>query len=202
MTPGMSCPCAMRPQPIWPTRMRLLAPQAREGMISGATAAPRAADRTRSRRVIFIAVNPFRMEGEPSICATKSKPYWTKSLVTKRLDRIQARSLACGIQPEHNAYAGADCQRRDHDLGARDHSPAEFLRQQVPTANTKNDTQGSTNGGEHQCLDQELRHDVRGLRAYGHADADLSRTFCHRHQHDVHDADAANHQRHQRNREQ
>src|SRR5262245_17063182 len=54
-TPGISWPVAMRPQPIWPTRMRLLgasAPSRRDGMIIGnaAAAVARPARRQNSRR--------------------------------------------------------------------------------------------------------------------------------------------------------
>ena len=48
----MSCDCAIRPQPMWPTRTRLLgasAPNRREGIISGAAAAT-VAVRMKSRR--------------------------------------------------------------------------------------------------------------------------------------------------------
>ena len=44
-------------------------------------------------------------------------------------------------------------------------------------------------------FDQELQPDVAGLRADGDADADLAGAFGHAHQHDVHDADAADKKR-------
>src|SRR4051812_34676195 len=47
----------MRPQPIWPTVMRLFEPNAREGTNIGAVAAVSAADLIRSRRVMVMA-NP------------------------------------------------------------------------------------------------------------------------------------------------
>ena len=49
---------------------------------------------------------------------------------------------------------------------------------------------------QRQRLDQELRQDVARLGADRHADADLARPLGHAHQHDVHDPDAADQQRH------
>ena len=44
-------------------------------------------------------------------------------------------------------------------------------------------------------LNQELQPDVAGLRADGDADADLAGAFGDAHEHDVHDADAADQER-------
>ena len=44
-------------------------------------------------------------------------------------------------------------------------------------------------------LDEKLRHDVASARADAHAQAYLARALGHRHQHDVHDADAAHEKR-------
>jgi hypothetical protein len=49
---------------------------------------------------------------------------------------------------------------------------------------------------ERHRLDQELREDVAAARADRHAQADFARALGDRHQHDVHDADAADHERH------
>jgi hypothetical protein len=43
-------------------------------------------------------------------------------------------------------------------------------------------------------LCEELQTDVAGTRADCHTNADLTRTLRHRHQHDIHDADPADHQ--------
>ena len=43
---------------------------------------------------------------------------------------------------------------------------------------------------------------MAAFRADGHADADLARPLGHRDEHDVHDPDAADEQRHRRDREQ
>ena len=51
-------------------------------------------------------------------------------------------------------------------------------------------------------LDEELAHDVTAARADRHAQADLARALGHRQQRDVHDADAADQQRHRGHRRQ
>ena len=50
------------------------------------------------------------------------------------------------------------------------------------------------------ALDEELSQHVGAARADRHADADLARPLGHRHEHDVHDADAADEQRDRGNR--
>ena len=47
-------------------------------------------------------------------------------------------------------------------------------------------------------FDQELRENVAAVRADGHADANFARPLGDAHEHDVHDADAADDERHTR----
>src|SRR4051794_19989761 len=123
----------MRPQPIWPTRMRLLAPKARAEMMRGATAA---VTRTSRREIpafsFFMAI--------ASIQIGRDAEY--KSLVPQRLDRVEPRCLACRIQPEQHPDACADRERGNHDLAARDHRPAKLLCQQIAQADAEDDTEG------------------------------------------------------------
>ena len=55
---------------------------------------------------------------------------------------------------------------------------------------------------EHDGLDEKLAEDVAGPRPDGHAQADLPVALRHRHEHDVHDPDAADDQRDQGNAEE
>src|SRR4029079_2413510 len=103
MTPGMSWLCAMRPRPIWPTRIRSFAPKAREGRNKGATA-PAAAVLMTLRREIMGSAS-VAVEGSGSIFTTRASR--ATSLVAQRVDGIEARGLARGIQAEHDADAGA-----------------------------------------------------------------------------------------------
>jgi hypothetical protein len=52
---------------------------------------------------------------------------------------------------------------------------------------------------QHQRFDHELREHVAVARPDRKPEADLARPLGHRHQHDVHDADAADEQRHRGN---
>jgi hypothetical protein len=51
---------------------------------------------------------------------------------------------------------------------------------------------------EHHRLDQELREDVEAAGADGLANADLAGALGHRDEHDVHDPNAADDERHRR----
>src|SRR6187397_2886403 len=153
MTPGMSWPCAMRPQPIWPTRMRLFAPHAREAMISGATAAvTRTSRRETPAFSFFMAIESIQTGRGAEYKRAQIQTPLDQSLVAQRLDGIEPRCLARRIQPEQNPHARADRKRRHDDLGARDHRPAELARQQIPAADAKQDTQRPADGRQHQCL--------------------------------------------------
>src|SRR5688500_3372425 len=177
MTPGMSWLCAMRPSPIWPMRKRLFAPNALEGTMNGPTAAPRAAVLMILRREIMCAHSSMEGGGEYIRHARWSLRRRRGSVfplfVTQRVDRIQPRRLARRVQAEADPDSRADGQRRHHDARLGLHHPAEFGRQQVPEAPADENSESATDGSEHQGLDEELRHDVAGLRTHGHADADL-----------------------------
>ena len=64
----------------------------------------------------------------------------------------------------------------------------------------ENNAKQSADGTERNRFDQELGENVAPVRADGHARADFARPFGYAHEHDVHDADAANDQRNARNR--
>ena len=64
----------------------------------------------------------------------------------------------------------------------------------------KHDADSRAEEAHNDCLGQELLPDVGLMRADRDANADLSRAFGHRHQHDVHDADAADDERYAANR--
>src|SRR5689334_24282473 len=106
MTPGMSCPCAIRPQPIWPIRIRRLAPQTREGMKRGAAlaaAAPRVDFSNPRREIEFMERDPRDgRSGEYMPCHTRpardarsrSTRHARMLFVPERIDGIELRSLS------------------------------------------------------------------------------------------------------------
>src|SRR5690349_3492985 len=113
MTPGMSWLWAMRPSPIWPTRIRSLAPNAREGRNMGTTAPAAAVFRTLRREIM--AQDPSALwKGAPSIFRRRASR--AKLLVAQSVDGIELRGLARRIQPEHDAHARAHGQRDEDDL--------------------------------------------------------------------------------------
>ena len=75
--------------------------------------------------------------------------------------------------------------------------PAVWLIIVAPPA-AQCDAHHAAEQAEHDRLDQELQQDVRASGAERFANADLARPLGDRHEHDVHDADAADEQRHRR----
>ena len=78
---------------------------------------------------------------------------------------------------------------------------------QLATTETKlrsrqaeHDADDAAHRAERDRFDQELGEDVAAMRADGHADADFARPLGHAHEHDVHDADAADDERNARDR--
>ena len=65
----------------------------------------------------------------------------------------------------------------------------------APIAVAEREADQAAEQAQHERLEQELQQDVMALRADGLADADLARPLRHGHEHDVHDADAADEQR-------
>ena len=72
--------------------------------------------------------------------------------------------------------------------------PSELRRDHARRDQPDGDADEAASHRQSRRLDEELREHVPGLRADGHADADLTRTLGHADEHDVHDADAADDQ--------
>ena len=71
---------------------------------------------------------------------------------------------------------------------------AQRTGRRVPTRQCEADTDGAAEDGQDDGFDQELRQHVALERADGETNADLSGALRHRHEHDVHDPDAADQQ--------
>src|SRR6266566_220476 len=69
-------------------------------------------------------------------------------------------------------------------------------REHAGRADAADDPNDAADGTQRHGFDEELRENVGPMRAHGHAHTDLARPFGHAHEHDVHDADTTNHQRH------
>src|SRR6202158_2591607 len=116
-------------------------------------------------------------------------------LKAQRRDWVQQSRAFCGIHAEKNTHA------RRHEYSCQ-HCPEFDLRGH---ADRKRNDLGKGDAGHNadraakqrqsNGLDQKLQQDVITARAHGLADADLPSAFRNRNQHDVHDHDAADHQR-------
>src|SRR5437667_4786469 len=69
-------------------------------------------------------------------------------------------------------------------------------REHAGYGDATDDPNDAADGTQRHGFDQELRENVSPMRAHGHAHTNLARPFGHAHEHDVHDADTTNHQRH------
>src|SRR5208283_4328016 len=116
-------------------------------------------------------------------------------LKAQRSDWIQHGGAFRGIHAEKNTHARRHEDSRENcpELDSRGHADCQCdpLRDNDPEQHANRATEQRQGDG----LNQELQQDVAAARAHGLADADLSGSFRHRNQHDVHDHDAANHQR-------
>ena len=116
------------------------------------------------------------------------------------------RSAASGLQPRGLARRETRRRRRRR---ARDTPKATGIAIPGTTNGTwmrardaprareaERDADDAAERRERRRLDEELREDVARARADREAHADLARPLGHRHEHDVHDADAADDERH------
>ncbi len=96
---------------------------------------------------------------------------------------------------EHTYYRGTGESRHDGGHGKL-HGEAgnKHLKDDADAVGKDNADHPANEADEHR-LDQELLHDVVVTRPDRHPDADLVRALGHGYQHDVHDTNAADHQR-------
>src|SRR5208283_3972483 len=84
--------------------------------------------------------------------------------------------------------------------GRDDRRPVAYQRGEVGHADAYADADDTAGDGHGEGLDEELKLNVAALRPYRHAQADFPRPLAYGHQHDVHDPDAADHERDDRDR--
>src|SRR5882757_7337691 len=117
------------------------------------------------------------------------------SLVPERFDGIEARRLSRRIEAETHPNKRAEHHRYDHDVRSYQHGPPESRGKTGAGANPESDAAKAAHHRQGERFDEKLEQDVMRLGAHRHAHADLASAFGHAHQHDVHDADAANEER-------
>src|SRR6185503_4775758 len=184
----------------WPARTcwAITAPSGRSRRCSSSTAAATSCDgwsgtwtRKRSK------ASPPNCSGRSRSLATPRRPSRRAalpSLPAQRLDGIEPRRAHGRQEAERDAHGRAE-QQADHrplqrDLGVevREHGD------EVAQPEAGDDPDHSADVAQHDRLEQELEQDALRARAERLADADLARPLRHRHQHDVHDADAGHDQ--------
>src|SRR5713101_5229507 len=107
------------------------------------------------------------------VYSLSADPYTTKttalggahtSFVSKRLDRIQARGLAGGVE-EDAADTGGEAERERDRLGCHERPPLGEVADQLGAPDAERDADASADHRERHRLDQELEHDVAPARA-------------------------------------
>ena len=123
-------------------------------------------------------------------------------LVPQRFDRIEKRRLARRIVAKENAD---NCgEGKCHQDRRRTHQrvPLGEVRNQRRCGAAQHDADDAANERQRHGFNQELRQYVLGLRPHRLAQANLPGPLRHRHQHDVHDSNAAHDQRYRCDRSQ
>src|SRR6266566_3908163 len=126
------------------------------------------------------------------------------SFISQRLDRLQAGGLLRRQVPEEKSR-GTRHHERDHHAETRNRNPQISRQKQLRAHRYGDPDQNPDNrpsSADNERFDQELIHDLPPRRPNGLANPDLPRPFRHRHQHDVHDPDSADHQCDERNDDQ
>src|SRR5688500_6967940 len=124
-----------------------------------------------------------------------------RSLMPQGLDRVHPRRHDGRVEAEADSDQSADDKAADDrpvgDAGgvALVADALDDPRQQLGGAGAQHDADQAAGQADDGGLDEELQGDMAPLGAQGPADADLAGALGHRRQHDVHDADPADHQR-------
>src|SRR5665213_4422185 len=114
------------------------------------------------------------------------------SLVSQCFDGQQSRCPTRWVEPEEKA--GHYRHREGEYHGVVGHHGLDADDPEMAATNACGHADETADGRQQHRLDQELPQDVGTLRTDRLADADLACSLGHRHEHDVHDADAADQQ--------
>ena len=120
--------------------------------------------------------------------------------VPQRIDRRQLRRHPRRIEPEKHADRTGEADRENDGGRVNFSPPAGKMADGERRADTEGDAHEAPDEGERHRFDEELQQDVPPARPHCHAQANLTRALGDRNQHDVHDADAADEQRHRGDR--
>ena len=112
----------------------------------------------------------------------------------QRLDRVELCRTAGGDVAEDDADGGGEGEGEQVDAGAEQEGQRQQVRQAVTGDEGEQQADQSAERGQYHRFSEELHQHFFFQRADGEADADFARALGYGHQHDVHDADAADQQ--------
>src|SRR5215813_12862980 len=116
------------------------------------------------------------------------------SFVTKGFNRIQRCSFMSWIVTEEDANHSREGERNKNRQGRNQSRPSQYFRNKRSDAAADQDAYQSTHQTQNQRFRQKLQTNVIRSCTHSHSDADFARPFRDRHQHDIHDSNAAHHQ--------
>src|SRR5690625_2429583 len=119
--------------------------------------------------------------------------------VSQGINGVEAGRLAGrqNAEDDANADGKSEAQKQHPDRHYKGH--AKLAGHQSGAAQPQRHAKHTAKRGQHNGFHQKLGQHIAAARAYGQPDANFARAFGYRHQHDVHDADAANQQADGRN---
>src|ERR1017187_10257577 len=124
----------------------------------------------------------------------KAEPYATL-LIPEGVDGVDAAGLDGGVDTEDDADGDGDAGSDHHGRGGDDGLPFGGAGDQPGEEKAEGNAQQTTADGDEDGFGEELADDIEAAGADGAADADLAGAFHDGGEDDVHDADAAPHQR-------
>ena len=116
--------------------------------------------------------------------------------MSQRINRVQLRRPTCGGVTKQHADHGGEGEGDHVDLCVEVEGHLDDLREAVAEPQSDQNAHDAADAGQRDGFDEKLQQHLARGGADGEADADLVRALGHGDEHDVHDADAADQQRH------
>ena len=116
--------------------------------------------------------------------------------MSQRINRVQLRRPSSWRVAKQHADNRRESEGDHVDLRVEVERHFDDLREAVAEAQSDQNTHNAADAGQRDGFDEELQQHFARCGADGEADADLVRALGHGDEHDVHDADAADQQRH------
>src|SRR5262249_53625498 len=107
-------------------------------------------------------------------------------------DWIEARGAYCRVKTKDEGNRCRDGKRHNERCWRHNERQCKNANKRPTNEQAKQQADHASSKAERERLDQKLIANIAPPRADGHANTDLPGTFCHRDQHNVHDADPSN----------